>query len=124
MESFETLPQWLEFIKTNTYNRQIPIILLVNKANLSKDKKVLNVIDIMKFAEHYKIPTIEVTSSYNSIEQGMNLCISSLCGNILSDGITNFYKLARKGFMRVGLTISAENRRSSSQEIKKKKKCC
>jgi len=123
-DSFETLSSWLEFIKTNTNNKQIPIVLLVNKSDLPKDKKLLINSEIKQFSEQNRIPSLEISSKYKSIEEGINLMLSLLSGDILNSD--TFY-----GFRKPTGTVSntkvldgKKTSRSMSFVEPKTKKCC
>jgi len=119
-ESYETLQLWLDFIKSNTMNRQVPIILLANKSNLPKDKKVVSAIDIIRFAEINRIPLLDITSECKSIEEGINLCINILAGNPYNFNVTSTNVRAP-----VRNSIKVEQRsRSASFVVPPKKNCC
>lgn len=115
-ESFESLPKWLDFISLHIPNKQIPILLMVNKNDIAKDKKLINSNEITEFSENNRIPAVSISArKCESAEVGINKFLELLSGDLLN------------------LFFETENkRRQSICDAKKlkvvvelpKKKCC
>jgi len=120
-ESFDNLAKWLDFIKLHIPSHvQIPILMMVNKNDIAKDKKLISQNDIANFAETNKIPSISISSrKCESTELGINKMLELLSG----DNLNIFFETENK---RRESICDAKKLKSKSQDdtINRKKKCC